>query len=70
MRTWATLLGGLTVWAAHFFAIYAIACILPGQTAARWLVVGATLPAIVADAVILWRTRAGRARPDPLALIG
>ena len=42
MREWTILLGGLVIWAAHFFTLYAISSILPGEDEARFLVLGAT----------------------------
>lgn len=53
MRPWFVILGGLTVWAAHFLAIYVIASALPGQAVARFLVLAASFAAIAADAFIL-----------------
>lgn len=48
MRGWPTLIGGLCVWAAHFVALYAIASIWPGDAqVARWLVIGATVNALI-----------------------
>jgi hypothetical protein len=64
VRTWVLLLGGLTVWAAHFFALYAIASLLPGQPQARWWALGATVPALAACALILRRLLANTG-PDP-----
>lgn len=66
MRAWAIVLGGLAVWAAHFFALYAIASVLPGPPEARWLALAVTVPAIAADVLILWRARGAGRRPDPL----
>jgi len=66
MRTWTILLGGLAVWAGHFLVVYGITSVLPGQAAARWLVLAATLPALAADGLILWRTIGAASRPDPL----
>lgn len=54
MRTWAMLLGGLIVWAAHFFAVYGIVSVFPGTSLARWLTIAATLPALAAAAWLLW----------------
>ena len=59
MRSWALLLSGLLVWAAHFFALYAIASILPGQPIASVLVLAMTVGAVAANLLILsfvWRT--------------
>ena len=50
------MLGGLMVWAAHFFVLYGIASLLPGWPEARWLVLAATLPAVAADGLLLWKT--------------
>ncbi|QNN65277.1 hypothetical protein H9L12_01140 [Sphingomonas rhizophila] len=59
MRTWLALLGGLLVWAAHFFAVYGVASIYPGSDRARWLTVVVTLMALGALA-IQYRLVAGR----------
>ena len=54
MRSWALLLAGLCVWAAHFFGLYAIASALPGKPElASWFVVGVTALAITANLLIL-----------------
>lgn len=42
MRFWRKLLGGLVLWAAHFFAVYIISSALPGTQTARILVLIAT----------------------------
>lgn len=47
------MLGGLLVWAAHFFLLYGIASIFPGGEIAYWLTIAATVPAIAADAGLL-----------------
>lgn len=78
MRFWRSLLGGLILWTAHFFAIYIIASLWPGTFLARVLVLMAT---ILALAVAGWRSmlvlRNMRAVPDDftrwsrgLALLG
>ena len=46
MRVWRHLLGGLILWTAHFFGVYAIASILPGTAAAPFLVVMVTVLAM------------------------
>jgi hypothetical protein len=69
VRAWAILLGGLVVWALHFFVIYGIGSALPGRPEARWLVVGVTLPALAADVLILRKTVGAGSRSgagDPL----
>jgi hypothetical protein len=65
MRAWTILLGGLIVWTAHFFALYAIGSVLPGRDEARWWVLAATLLALAANGLILWKT-IGSASGDPL----
>jgi hypothetical protein len=47
MRPWLVLLGGLLVWAAHFFAVYGFASLLPGTSLARWLTALLTLGGLV-----------------------
>lgn len=54
MRTWLLLLGGLLIWAAHFFLLYAFASIWPGSQTARWLVLAVTAAALAADGAIIW----------------
>lgn len=66
MRAGAILLGGLAVWAAHFFVLYGIASVLPGRPEASWLVLTATVPAILADAWIGWRAAAWMRPTDQL----
>lgn len=66
MRAWITLLGGLTIWAAHFFALYGIASALPGRTDARWLAGAATLLAIAGLGLILRKALASTKSRDPL----
>ncbi|HET9336565.1 MAG TPA: hypothetical protein VFO12_09190 [Sphingomicrobium sp.] len=56
MRRWLLMLGGLLVWAAHFFAVYAAASIFPGDPAAESLALVATLAAIGANGILLWWT--------------
>jgi hypothetical protein len=53
MAKWAFALGGLIVWAAHFFLLYAFASIFPGTDLARMLSLIATIPALGADALLL-----------------
>ena len=58
MRSWALLLGGLLVWAADFFLLYAIASIFLDTMTARVLSVLVTLAALAADAALImvsWR---------------
>ena len=51
-RGWVFLLGGLIVWAVHFFALYAIASILLTTLLARLLTLGATLLCLGAAALL------------------
>lgn len=60
MRRWVLLFGGLTIWAAHFFLLYAFASIFPDQQIANVLTWVATVPALAADAALLWITAARR----------
>ncbi len=60
MNAWVLLLGGLTVWAIHFFLLYSFASLFPGQEIARILTLAATAPALAVDALLLWAA-AGRA---------
>ena len=53
---WTLLLGGLGVWAAHFFLLYGIASALPGSNAARWLTLGATAVAAAINGWIISMT--------------
>jgi hypothetical protein len=64
VRKWALLLGGLVIWALHFFAIYGVASIFPRQAAAHWLTILLTLPALIGDAALLWIS-AGRRLASP-----
>ena len=64
MRKWALLLGGLMIWAAHFFLLYGFASIFPGTDLARILSLIATLPALAANAVLLWVAAAGTIASD------
>ena len=62
MRDWTLPFAALTVWAAHFFALYIIASSFPGTGTARLLTLAATVPALVANGTILWfswRSRSG-----------
>ena len=66
MRAWTIMLGGLAVWAAHFFTLYGIASLLPGRPEARWLVLAATLTAVAANGLLLWKTTRGANEADSL----
>ena len=68
MAKWTLLLGGLTVWAAHFFLLYGIVSVFPGSELARILTLVVTVPALAANAVLLWLSAAKRlvGGPDEL----
>lgn len=53
MRSWLMLLAGLLVWAAHFFALYAIGEFGGEEPGWRVAVVGLTLLCLAVDAVLL-----------------
>lgn len=55
MGGWPTLLGGMLVWAAHFFALYAFGSIWGSSATARIATLAATALALAADALILVR---------------
>ena len=59
MRKWSLLLGGLTIWAAHFFLIYGFASIFPGSRVANILTLIVTVPALAANAVLGWTAWTG-----------
>jgi hypothetical protein len=63
VRAWAFLLGGLLVWAAHFFALYAIASILETSLPARLLTGLATIVGFATD-IWLLRRALSRLRDD------
>lgn len=58
------MLGGLGIWAAHFFLLYIIASLLPGQHTARLLALLVSLPALAGDVAILWMARRMRQRSE------
>lgn len=64
MLKWIFLLGGLTIWAAHFFLVYAFSIIFPDTQLARMLTWIATVPALAADALLLWMAAAGTLNSD------
>jgi hypothetical protein len=53
VRKWGLLLGGMLVWAADFFLLYAIASIFPGTILSRVLALVVTLAALAANAWII-----------------
>lgn len=63
MRLWRHLLGGLLLWAGHFFVVYGIASALPGTNEAVVLVVIATAAAL-AIAVFLFASALQKSRAE------
>jgi hypothetical protein len=57
MRKWILLLSGLLIWAAHFFALYAVASLFPGTRLAHILALVLTAAALAAAGWLLWRMR-------------
>ncbi len=53
MRLWLILLGGMIVWAVHFFALYALASIFASTIAMRAGVVLVTTACVAADGALL-----------------
>ncbi len=62
MHKWRNLLGGLLLWAAHFFAVYVIGSVFPGKKIGAMLVLATSL-AILAITLML-AVRAFRATPS------
>lgn len=62
MRGWRFLLGGLIVWAVHFFACYIIASIFLTTPLARGLALLVTLGCLVAVALLFAYVRRSGAR--------
>jgi hypothetical protein len=56
MRAWAFMLGGMIVWAAHFFALYIVASIFLTSTTSRVLTALITLACLAAAGLLLMRT--------------
>ncbi len=54
MRAWTLLLGGLIVWALHFFTIYAISSIFLTSWLSRVLTLVVTAVCLAADAGLVW----------------
>ena len=66
MVVWRNLLGGLMLWAVHFFAVYGIASVLPGTRTAVVLILLATGLALAAASWLLARAYAARTASDDL----
>ena len=73
MRSWLVLLGGLLVWAVHFFALYAVGSIFLTTDLARGLTIALTLACLLAITLIgrrAWLARAGDAENDWIRIVG
>ena len=70
MPAWRIMLGGLTVWAAHFFTLYALGSVFESTAPARFGSLVATAAAVVANLAILRTLRQPAAGPadDAFAL--
>src|SRR3546814_8129065 len=55
--TWALMLGGLLIWAAHFFALYGIGEFAGSSAGARAAVAGLTILALGGVGLIAYRSR-------------
>lgn len=64
MRAWAYLMGGLIVWAIHFFIVYVAASIFLTSTSARIITALVTLACLAAAATLAVRGWAGRSGTD------
>ncbi|MGE8135906.1 hypothetical protein ACQKO5_20050 [Novosphingobium subterraneum] len=65
MRSWTMLLGGLVVWAVHFFALYIVASIFFTTLIARTLTLLVSLACLGANGLLLrWVIRADPSRTD------
>lgn len=60
MGSWAILLGGLLVWAGHFFALYGIGEFAGESAASRGAVLLLTAAALAVEAVLAGRLRRAR----------
>jgi len=68
MRAWASLLGGLIVWAIHFFALYFAASIFLTSALTRAITAAVTLLCLAAAAWLTWRAwRRRQAHDDGFA---
>ena len=56
MSVWLSLLRGMLLWTAHFFAVYGIASLFPGTRLGAWLVIVATLLALAVTTYLLVAT--------------
>lgn len=65
MRAWLLMLGGLIVWAAHFFTLYTLASVFGSSLTARIGTGLLTIVAVAADILLLLAIARGfRSKPD------
>jgi uncharacterized membrane protein len=64
MRAWAYMLGGLIIWAIHFFAVYIAASIFLTSTTSRIITLLVTLACLASAAVLAVLGWAGRSRTE------
>lgn len=64
MPVWLLAMGGLLVWATHFFGLYLIASIWLTTDTARMVALAFTLVCLAADGWVLWRTAPPRLATD------
>lgn len=72
MRSWLLLLGGLLVWAVHFFALYAVGSIFLTTDLARGLTIALTLICLLVIGLFgrrAWLTRAPDAESDWIRVV-
>lgn len=72
MRSWLVLLGGLLVWAFHFFALYAVGSIFLTTDLARGLTIALTLLCLLALTLIgrrAWLARAPDAESNWIRIV-
>lgn len=73
MRSWLLLLGGLLVWAVHFFALYVVGSIFLTTNLARGLTIALTLICLLAIALIgrrAWLARVPDAENGWIRIVG
>lgn len=67
MLAWRHILGGLLLWAGHFFAVYGIASVLPGTSlAALFILIATVLGLALAAWFLVQAVRARNSSSDKL----
>jgi hypothetical protein len=73
MRSWLVLLGGLLVWAFHFFVLYAVGSVFLTTDLARGLTIALTLICLVAVGLVgrrAWLAGPSDAEGDWIRMVG